>query len=68
LEAEHGKDRSTELLTRLAQDAGAPDPELAGRQLLIALEGATVVAAVTGDPDAAADARRLAATLVSATG
>jgi AcrR family transcriptional regulator len=61
-------ERHRELLTRLAQDAGAPDPELAGRQLLIALEGATVVAAVTGDPDAATDARRLAATLVSATG
>jgi AcrR family transcriptional regulator len=53
-----------ELLTTLAADAGAADPELAGRQLLILLEGATVVAAVTGDPDAAADARRLAQAVV----
>jgi AcrR family transcriptional regulator len=57
--------RHRELLTALAADAGAADPQLAGRQLLILLEGATVVAAVTGDPDAAADARRLAQAIVA---
>ncbi len=58
-------DRHRELLTALAGDAGAPDPELAGRQLLILLEGATVVAALTGDVDAATDARRLAESILS---
>ncbi len=58
--------RHRELLTALARDTSAPDPELAGRQLLILLEGATVVAALTGDLDAAADARRLAEALLRA--
>jgi AcrR family transcriptional regulator len=49
-----------DLLTNLAADAGAREPALAGRQLLILLEGATVVAALTGDADAATDARELA--------
>jgi AcrR family transcriptional regulator len=57
--------RHRELLTALAADTGTADPELAGRQLLILLEGATVVAALTDDPDAAIDARRLAATLLA---
>lgn len=52
--------RLRDLLTTLAADAGAPEPALAGRQLLILLEGATVVAALTGHADAATDARQLA--------
>jgi AcrR family transcriptional regulator len=56
--------RHRELLTRLAADAKVPDPALAGRQLLILLEGATIVAAVTGDRDAATDAGKLAQTLL----
>jgi AcrR family transcriptional regulator len=52
--------RLRDLLTMLAADAGAQEPQLAGRQLLILLEGATVVAALTGDADAATDARELA--------
>jgi len=56
--------RHRELLTALAADTGVADPELAGRQLLILLEGATVVAALTGDPGAAADARGLARALL----
>jgi hypothetical protein len=52
--------RLRELLTSLAGDAGARDPELAGRQLLILLEGATIVAALTGDANSAPDARKLA--------
>lgn len=58
--------RHRELLTALAADTATPDPELAGRQLLILLEGATVVAALGGDPGAAGDARRLAARLLDA--
>ena len=53
-------DRYRELFTALARDAGASDPERAGRQLLILIEGATVVAALTGEPGAADDARALA--------
>ena len=56
--------RHRELLTALAADARAADPALAGRQLLILLEGATVVAALTGDLDAASDARRLVPALL----
>jgi AcrR family transcriptional regulator len=52
--------RLRDLLTTLAADAGAHEPALAGRQLLILLEGATVVAALTGDAHAATDARELA--------
>jgi AcrR family transcriptional regulator len=58
--------RHRELLTALAGDAGAADPEATGRKLLILLEGATVVAALTSDPDAATDARALAETLLRA--
>lgn len=54
--------RLRDLLTTLATEAGAANPALAGRQLLILLEGATVVAALTADADAATDARELART------
>jgi AcrR family transcriptional regulator len=57
--------RLRDLLATLAADAGAEDPQLAGRQLLILIEGATLVAAVTGDADAATDARELARTVLS---
>jgi AcrR family transcriptional regulator len=60
--------RHLALLTALAADTDAPDAQLAGRQLLILLEGATVVAALAGDLDAATDARRLARTLLSPDG
>lgn len=52
------------LLTRLAAQAGAPDADLAGRQLLILLEGATVVAAITRERGAALDARALVGSVV----
>jgi hypothetical protein len=48
------------LLTELAHAAGVVDPERAARRLLILIEGATTVAAIGGDRDAAADARALA--------
>jgi AcrR family transcriptional regulator len=47
------------LFAELASEAGASDPARAARQLLILLEGATVVASVTGDLSAADDARAL---------
>jgi len=59
--------RHLELLTALAADTDVADPELVGRQLLILLEGATVVAAVTRDPRAADDARRVARALLAGT-
>jgi AcrR family transcriptional regulator len=56
--------RLLDLLTTLAADAGAHEPAVAGRQLLILLEGATVIAALTGDAHAATDARELARTVL----
>jgi AcrR family transcriptional regulator len=56
--------RHRELLTALAADAGAADPAATGRRLLILLEGATVVAALTGDPASGDDARAMAAALL----
>jgi AcrR family transcriptional regulator len=56
--------RHRELLTTLAGEAGVPDPRATGRRLLILLEGATVVAALTGDPSAGDDARAIAAALL----
>jgi AcrR family transcriptional regulator len=52
------------LLTHLAAQAGAPDPDLAGRQLLILLEGATMVAATGHDRSAALDARALIGSVI----
>jgi len=52
------------LLTRLAAQAGAPDADRAGRQLLILLEGATVVAAITRERGASLDARALVGNVV----
>ena len=57
--------RHLELLTALAHDTGVVDPGGTGRQLLILLEGATVVAALTGDPHAADDACAVAKALLA---
>jgi hypothetical protein len=57
--------RHEELLTALAAETGVADRQLVGRLLLILLEGATVVAALTGDLDAATDARSLARSLLA---
>ncbi|MFI9591373.1 TetR/AcrR family transcriptional regulator [Nonomuraea sp. NPDC052265] len=59
-------DRYLELLTGIAERAGAADPGLLGRQLLMLVEGATVVAAHLDRTDAADQARRAALTLLSA--
>jgi AcrR family transcriptional regulator len=58
--------RLRNLLTRLSAQAGAADADRAGRQLLILLEGATVVAAIGGEARAATDARALVAGVVGA--
>ncbi|MFJ6080306.1 TetR/AcrR family transcriptional regulator [Streptomyces sp. NPDC092369] len=61
--------RYQDLLTTIAERAGAPEPARLGRQLLILLEGATVVAD-HHDPDglAAQDAKRAALILLAAQG
>ncbi|MGW2156631.1 TetR/AcrR family transcriptional regulator [Nonomuraea sp. NPDC001699] len=59
-------DRYLELLTGIAERAGAADPRLLGRQLLMLVEGATVVAAHHDSTDAADQARQAALTLLSA--
>jgi AcrR family transcriptional regulator len=53
-------------LTRLAAAEGVRDPEFAGSQLLLLVDGATVGAAVDGDPRAADAAREAAARLLAA--
>jgi len=61
--------RYRELLTDIAERSGAREPDRLGRQLLIILEGATVVAD-HHDPDgrAAQDAKRAALALLDAEG
>jgi AcrR family transcriptional regulator len=59
-------DRYLELLTGIAARAGAVDPPVLGRQLLMLVEGATVVAAHHDPAGAATVARQAALTLLSA--
>ncbi|WP_433356782.1 TetR/AcrR family transcriptional regulator [Microtetraspora malaysiensis] len=59
-------DRYLELLTGIADRAGAPHPQLLGRQLLMLVEGATVVAAHQDRVGAGEHARQAALTLLSA--
>ncbi|MEU4742259.1 TetR/AcrR family transcriptional regulator [Actinosynnema sp. NPDC023658] len=56
------------LLTGIAARAGATDPHVLGRQLLMLVEGATVVAQHHGAADAGDHARRAALTLLAAAG
>ncbi|MFI7461966.1 TetR/AcrR family transcriptional regulator [Nonomuraea sp. NPDC049646] len=60
-------DRYLELLTGIAERAGAADPGLVGRQLLMLVEGATVVAAHHDGAAAADHALQAALTLLHAT-
>jgi hypothetical protein len=48
------------LLERRLREAGVPDAAGLARQLLLLIEGASVVSAIDGTPDAAADARAAA--------
>ncbi|MFE2070897.1 TetR/AcrR family transcriptional regulator [Streptomyces sp. NPDC059467] len=54
------------LLTDLARDAGAPDPEALGRQLHLLYDGGGVSARMDRDPSAGAVARQAAAILIDA--
>ncbi|MFB9681895.1 TetR/AcrR family transcriptional regulator [Streptosporangium vulgare] len=59
-------DHYLELLTGIASRAGAVDPPVLGRQLLMLVEGATVVAAHHDAAGAGEAARKAALTLLSA--
>ncbi|MFG1709747.1 TetR/AcrR family transcriptional regulator [Nonomuraea sp. M3C6] len=59
-------DRYLELLAGIANRAGAADPQVLGRQLLMLVEGATVVAAHHDTVGAGEQARHAALTLLSA--
>ncbi|TMR25181.1 TetR/AcrR family transcriptional regulator [Nonomuraea turkmeniaca] len=59
-------DRYLDLLTGIAARAGAADPGALGRQLLMLVEGATIVAAHHRTADTAGQARHAALTLLSA--
>ncbi|MGP3960584.1 TetR/AcrR family transcriptional regulator [Nonomuraea sp. 3N208] len=58
-------DRYVDLLTGIAARAGAADPGALGRQLLMLVEGATIVAAHHGTADTAGQARTAALTLLA---
>jgi AcrR family transcriptional regulator len=55
-----------DLFRRLLTEAGARDPETTARQLLIVLEGATLISAVDRDPGLGAEARVIVETLLDA--
>jgi AcrR family transcriptional regulator len=55
------------LFTGLAREAGAPDPELLGRQLHILYDGASIAAWMDRDPTVADTAQRVARLLVEET-
>ena len=54
------------LLTGLAREAGAPDPETLGRQLHMIYDGASLSARMDRDPSSSAAARAAAGTLLDA--
>ncbi|MEU8172019.1 TetR/AcrR family transcriptional regulator [Microbispora hainanensis] len=58
--------RYIDLLTGIAERAGAADPPLLGRQLLMLVEGATIVAAHHGAAGTGEQARQAALALLSA--
>jgi AcrR family transcriptional regulator len=64
--AEESRGWTRALFTRLAREAGAPDPEVLARQLVQLYDGALVTARMDGDPTAAATARTSAAALIDA--
>lgn len=66
--ARHHLQTYRDLLVGCLAEAGIADPAPLARQLLVLIEGATVISAIDGDPAPAADARTAAeALLASAT-
>jgi AcrR family transcriptional regulator len=59
---------TNELLTRLAREAGLPQPRKIARQVQILMDGAIVSAGMDGTAQAAATAKAMAATLIDAAG
>ncbi len=59
--------RYRELLENQLVQAGAADPPRLARQLLLLIEGASVVSTIDGDADAGPDARQAAAQLLTTT-
>jgi AcrR family transcriptional regulator len=59
--------RYRELLTARANQAGLPDAPVLARQLLLLIEGASVVTSIDGTAAAGLDARRAAEVLMAAT-
>jgi AcrR family transcriptional regulator len=55
-----------ELFGRLLAEAGAPDPAVTARQLVVVLEGATLISAVDGNPGLGREARAIVETLLDA--
>ena len=55
-----------ELFVELAREAGAAEPELLARQLVLLYDGAGIAARMDKDMNAAAAAKTVAATLVAA--
>ena len=55
-----------DLFSRLLKEAGARDPETTARQLVVVLEGATLISAVDRDPGLGAEARVIVETLLDA--
>ncbi len=55
-----------DLFRRLLSEAGARDPETTARQLVVVLEGATLISAVDRDPGLGAEARAIVETLLDA--
>lgn len=58
--------RYRELLERCLVDAGVTDPPTVARQLLLLIEGATVITTIDADTTAGTDARRVAELLIDA--
>jgi AcrR family transcriptional regulator len=54
------------LFERLLSEAGARDPKASARQLVVVLEGATLISAVDRDPGLGAEARVIVETLLDA--
>lgn len=63
--ADH-KESLRQYLTQLAANIATDQPESLARQLLLLVDGAITTAAITGDPQAAQQARTAATTLITA--